>query len=68
MPHFNGQALQDKFVLNVLKNKKNGTFLDMGAHEPIHINNTYIGKVSYSTILNIFELGTKSIAQNLCMS
>lgn len=42
MSHFNGQALQDKFVLNVLKNKKNGTFLDMGAHEPIYINNTYI--------------------------
>ena len=42
MPKFNGQALQDKFVLNILKNKKNGTFLDMGAHEPIYINNTYI--------------------------
>jgi len=42
MPHFNGQALQDKFVLSILKNKKNGVFMDMGAHEPIHINNTYI--------------------------
>lgn len=42
MSKFNGQALQDKFVLSVLKNKKNGTFLDMGAHEPIYINNTYI--------------------------
>lgn len=42
MPRFHGQALQDKFVLSVLKNKKNGTFLDMGAHEPININNTYI--------------------------
>ena len=30
MPKFNGQALQDKFVLSVLKNKKNGTFLDTG--------------------------------------
>ena len=42
MPQYHGQALQDKFVLNVLKNKKNGTFLDMGAHEPININNTYV--------------------------
>lgn len=41
MPKFHGQALQDKFVLNVLKNKKNGTFFEIGSHEPIHINNTY---------------------------
>ena len=41
MPKFHGQALQDKFVLNVLKNKKNGTFFEIGSHEPININNTY---------------------------
>ena len=42
MPQYHGQALQDKFVLNVLKNKKNGTFVEIGSHEPVHINNTYI--------------------------
>jgi hypothetical protein len=41
MPVFNGQALQDKFVLNVLKKKKNGTFLEIGANDAININNTY---------------------------
>ena len=39
---FNGQAEQDKFVLNMLKNKKNGFFLEIGSHDPVQINNTYI--------------------------
>ena len=38
---YHGQALQDKFVLNILKGKKNGTFLELGANHPININNTY---------------------------
>lgn len=41
MTIYHGQALQDKFVLNVLKRKKNGTFLELGANHPIDINNTY---------------------------
>ena len=41
MTIYHGQALQDKFVLNVLKGKKNGTFLELGANHPIDINNTY---------------------------
>lgn len=36
------QASQDIFVLSCLKGKKNGTFLDLGCHEPKHINNTYL--------------------------
>jgi hypothetical protein len=38
---YHGQALQDKFVLNVLKKKRGGTFLELGANHPIDINNTY---------------------------
>lgn len=38
---YHGQALQDKFVLNVLKKKRSGTFLELGANHPIDINNTY---------------------------
>jgi len=38
----NGQALQDMFVLSVLKGKKNGTYLEIGAQEPIFQNNTAI--------------------------
>lgn len=39
---FNGQALQDKFVVNVLGNKRPGYFLEIGSHHPIRINNTYL--------------------------
>jgi hypothetical protein len=37
---FNSQAGQDKFIINILKGKKNGYFLEIGSNEPIHINNT----------------------------
>ena len=44
---FNGQAEQDKFVLNVLKHKKNGFFLEIGSYHPIEINNSYILENKY---------------------
>lgn len=40
--NYNGQALQDKFVVSVLKNKQNGYFLEIGSNHPKLINNTYI--------------------------
>jgi len=42
-----GQANQDKFVLNILKEKKNGYFLEIGSNHPIHINNTYLLEKKY---------------------
>jgi hypothetical protein len=42
-----GQANQDKFVLNVLKEKKNGYFLEIGSNHPIDINNTYLLETKY---------------------
>ena len=39
---YHGQAEQDKFVLKMLKNKKNGFFLEIGSNHPIKINNSYI--------------------------
>ena len=39
---YKGQVLQDKFVLNILKEKKNGFFLEIGSNHPININNTYL--------------------------
>ncbi len=39
---FRGQAEQDKFVLKILKNKKDGTFVELGTKYPIHSNNTFI--------------------------
>lgn len=40
--NYNGQVLQDKFVISVLKNKYNGFFLEIGSNHPKLINNTYI--------------------------
>jgi hypothetical protein len=40
--NYNGQALQDKFVISVLEKKQNGFFLEIGSNDPININNTYI--------------------------
>ena len=44
---FNGQAEQDKFVLNMLKNKKKGFFLEIGSNHPVNINNSYILEKNY---------------------
>ena len=44
---FNGQALQDKFVLTILKQKRNGFFLEIGSNHPININNSYVLETSY---------------------
>ena len=41
------QACQDKFVLNILKEKKNGFFLEIGSAHPIHTNNTYTLERNY---------------------
>ena len=44
---FNGQAEQDKFVLTILKNKRNGFFVELGSQHPINNNNTYILENQY---------------------
>ena len=43
-----GQALQDKFVVNVLSEKKNGVFLEIGSNHPISINNSYLLETTYN--------------------
>lgn len=45
---YNGQAEQDKFVLNVLKHKQNGFFVEIGSHHPIIINNSYVLEHNYN--------------------
>lgn len=42
-----GQANQDKFVLSILKHKRNGYFLEIGSNHPININNTYLLETKY---------------------
>jgi len=46
--YYNGQALQDKFVLNILKYKRNGFFLEIGSNDPYTINNTYLLEKEYN--------------------
>jgi len=36
------QTFQDMFVLTMLNGKRNGTFLEIGAQDPIEISNTYL--------------------------
>jgi hypothetical protein len=40
--NYNGQVLQDKFIVSVLKNKQNGYFIEIGSNHPKLINNTYV--------------------------
>ena len=47
MFHPNGQACQDAFVLNVLKFKKKGYFLEIGANDAREISNTYKLETEY---------------------
>jgi len=42
------QACQDKFILNILKEKKNGFFLEIGSNDPIVMNNTYTLEKTYN--------------------
>lgn len=41
------QAGQDKFVLTMLQNKKNGKYLEIGAFHPTNISNTYLLERDY---------------------
>lgn len=43
----NSQASQDNFVITVLKQKKNGCFLEIGANHPITHSNTYLLESEY---------------------
>lgn len=52
---FRGQARQDEFVCNVLKNKANGFFVEVGSFHPIHINNTYLLETSLNWRGLMFE-------------
>lgn len=44
---YKGQAEQDRFVINVLKFKRNGFFLEIGSEQPQYGNNTYLLEKEY---------------------
>ena len=39
---YKSQHKQDEFVVNYFKGKKNGVFVDIGAHDGITLSNTYV--------------------------
>jgi hypothetical protein len=45
--YYNGQVLQDKYILKMLNNKQQGYFLELGANEHQEISNTYLLEKSY---------------------
>lgn len=53
---YNGQAEQDKFVCNVLKNKTDGFFIELGSYHPINISNTYVLESALNWKGLMFEL------------
>jgi len=43
----NGQANQDSFVLDVLNEKRNGWYVEVGSNDPVVYNNTYLLEKEY---------------------
>jgi len=43
-----GQVEQDKFVCKITKNRKNGTFLEIGSNHPKNLNNTYLLETNFN--------------------
>lgn len=59
----NGQAQQDRFVLEMLNYKKNGIFLEIGTMDPIKINNTYLLEKDFGWKGFLFEKDAKWLPQ-----
>jgi hypothetical protein len=57
-----GQAEQDKFVLNVLKEKKNGYFLEIGSSNSIEYNNSYLLETKYDWKGIMVEIDSKFLS------
>lgn len=45
---YRGQVHQDKFALKILREKRNGYFLEIGSNDPIGGNNTYLLETEYN--------------------
>ena len=55
---YKSQHKQDEFIVNYFKEKRNGVFVDIGAHDGITLSNTYILEKEYGDA--IFEVNTKT--------
>ena len=58
---FNPHEEQDNFILNMLKNKKNGFFLEIGSDHPINDNKLYILEKKYGWNGIILEPSNKRL-------
>jgi hypothetical protein len=57
------QRGQDLFVINILKEKKNGTFLDFGCRGPLDINNTYLLETAYNFSGLSFDIDANELSK-----
>ena len=57
----NSQAHQESFVLNVLNEKKNGYYVELGAGWPVKNSNTYLLETKYGWNGVSFENGKKRV-------
>lgn len=57
--NYNSQVGQDKFVLSILKNKKNGYFIEIGSNDPKLINNTFILEKDFNWSGTMVEYDSK---------
>jgi len=64
---FNGQAEQDRFVLTMLQNKKNGFFVELGSQHPTNTNNSYYleTKNNWKGIMIEYEKGYLDLYKQL---
>ena len=60
---YNSQVGQDKFVLNIMKRKENGFFLEIGSNHPKKINNSYILEKQYNWTGIMVEYESKWLPQ-----
>lgn len=57
------QSGQDEFVMKVLKNKRNGYFLEIGSNDPILYNNTYLLEKNYDWKGLMVEMDSKFLPE-----
>lgn len=60
-----GQVAADYFVINVLKHKRDGYFLEIGSQDPININNTFMLESKYNWKGIMVEYDTSRYPQYL---
>jgi len=59
------QRNQDRFVVDVLKSKTNGTFLDFGCRCPFEGNNTYLLEKNYGFSGLSFDIDSYEISNGI---